>query len=100
MAPLFTKGDHEVTVSGDEEIARYQAAGYQLAADAADDLFDQAPAPDPAKDEAPAPDPAPGNPGPGPAKDEATAPVPDDLAAAKPSGNAPSEKAVPKPPVK
>lgn len=26
--PLYTKGDHQVNVSGEKEIARFRAAGY------------------------------------------------------------------------
>lgn len=28
--PAYVKGDHEVNVSGVEEVARYEAAGYSL----------------------------------------------------------------------
>lgn len=28
--PVFIKGDHEVNVSGDEEVARFEASGYSL----------------------------------------------------------------------
>lgn len=29
--PVYAKGDHEVNVSGAEEVARFEAAGYSLA---------------------------------------------------------------------
>ena len=45
--PAYFKGDHRVNVSGDEEVARFEAAGYSLAPAAMPS--EKAPAKKPAK---------------------------------------------------